>query len=187
MGLNKVATEIRQNAEKEAQRVVGEGKSEGQKILDEARKRVKEQEAAMRKEIEAELRQIDVKIQTLMKKQTREFEMNAKKELVEKVYQEFLDHLRNMKGGERERIFKQMARQTKDQINNPKTVYARKEDASLAKKLFRGMHVITKDMDGGFVLESGDGKEAMDFRFETFIELLKGRTLKSVSKTLFGG
>lgn len=186
MGLNKVVMEIRENSRKEAQRLVSEGRSEGLLLMDEAKKRVKEQEDALRKETEAAFGQIELRNQTIIKKQAKEFAMNTKKELVEKVYQEFLDYLKNVKGDERTRLFRKMLNATKGQIEKPKYVYVRKDDVALAKKLFGRLEVRTQDMDGGFMLESGDGREVVDLRFGTLLELLRGRTLKGVSKTLFG-
>ena len=186
MGLNKVVMEIRENARKEAQRLVSEGRSEGLRLMDEAKKRAKEQEDAIRKETEAAFGQIELRNQTIIKKQAKGFAMNTKKELVEKVYQEFLDYLKNVKGDERTRLFRKMLNATKGQIEKPKYVHVRREDVTLARKLFRGMEIRPKDMDGGFMLESGDGKEVVDLRFETLLDMLRGRTLKGVSKTLFG-
>jgi V/A-type H+-transporting ATPase subunit E len=186
MGLNKVSFEIRENARREAQKIISEGKGEGQKLMDEARARLKEQEKAMRQDMELALRQIELRSQTIVKRQTKEFAMNAKKELVERVYLEFLDYLKGMKGDERSRIFRKMLNSARGQIAKPKYVHVRKEDVTLAKKLFRGLEIRTKEMDGGFIVESADGRELIDLSFETLIEQLKGRTLKGVSKTLFG-
>lgn len=186
MGLNKVADEIRFKAEKEAQRIINEGKSEGEGILEETRKRLREYEETIRKETSGGMEQINVRSQTLARKQAKELAMDARREVVEKVYQQFLGYLRNVKGGERDRIFRKMLAGARKQISKPRAVYVRKEDAAIARKLFKGLEVRTRDMHGGFVLESGDGKEIVDYSFETLVEMLKGRTLKSVSGTLFG-
>lgn len=186
MGLNKVADEIRFKAEKEAQRTINEGKSEGERILEETRKRLREYEETVRKETCSNMEQIGIRSQTLTQKRMKEFAMNIKKEAVERVYQQFLDYLKNAKGGEKDRIFRKMMAGARKQISAPETVYVRKEDTAHARKLFRGLEVKARGMDGGFILESGDGREIADYSFGTLVELLKGRTLKSVSKTLFG-
>jgi vacuolar-type H+-ATPase subunit E/Vma4 len=186
MGLNKVAIEIRVTAQKEAHRITSEAKNEGQEIIDEARNRVKEQESLIRSEMESAFRQIEARNQTLIRKRMKDFEMNAKKELVERVYQGFMENLKKAKTGERERMFKRMLSAARKSIEKPKTVYVKREDSSLARKMFRGLEVKTKEMDGGLVLESSDAKEMIDFRFETLIDLMKSRTLKNVSRMLFG-
>jgi vacuolar-type H+-ATPase subunit E/Vma4 len=186
MGLNKVADEIRLNAEREAQAIISEGRREGERMLEEAEKRLKEHEEAVRKETSSSMEQISIRSQTLTQKRMKEFVMNTKREAVERVYRQFLDYLKNAKGGERDGIFRKMMASARKQINAPEIVYARKEDMAHAKKLFRGLEVKAKGTDGGFILESGDGREIADYRFETLVELLKGKTLKSVSKTLFG-
>jgi V/A-type H+-transporting ATPase subunit E len=186
MGLNKVADEIRLNAEREAERIVGEGRKEGERILEEAKKRLKEREEDAKKEIASSVEQITIRNQTLTQKRMKEFVMNTKREAVEKVYVEFLASLKTAGSGEKEKMFRKMQAGAKSQIAKPETVYVRREDAPLAKKLFRGIEVKSKDMEGGFMLESGDGKEIVDYRFETVVELLKGKTLKNVTKTLFG-
>lgn len=186
MGLNKVADEIRLNAEREAQRIISEGKREGDRILEETKKRLREYEETTRKEMNSSVEQINMRNQTITQKRMKEFAMNIKKEVVEKVYQQFLDYLKNAKGNERTRIFRKMITSAKKQISKPQIVYVRQEDTAIARKLFKGLQVKTKDMDGGFMLESGDGKEIVDYRFETLVELLKGKTLRNVSKTLFG-
>jgi len=173
-------------ADKEAQGILGEGRREGERITEETKKRLKEYEDAVKMERDNAFEQINIRSQTVMKKQLKEFAMNTKKEMVEMVYREFLDYLKSMRADERTKIFKMMAESTKSQISRPRVVYAKKDDIALAKKLFKGLEVRTKEMEGGFMLESGDGKEMVDFRFETLVELLKGRTLKNVSKTLFG-
>ena len=173
-------------ADKEAQGILDEGRREGDKLIEETKKRLKEYENAMKNEMENAVGQINVRSQTVMKKQLKEFAMNTKKEMVEMVYNEFLDYLKNMKGDERTRIFRKMAESTKSQISKPGVVYARKEDTVLAKKLFGRLEIRTQEMEGGLMLESSDGKEMVDFRFETLVELLKGRTLKSVSRIMFG-
>jgi vacuolar-type H+-ATPase subunit E/Vma4 len=186
MGLNKVTVEIRFNAEKEAQRILAEGRAEGERILGETRKRLKEFEESVGKERDASLEQIGTKSQTVFQKRMKEAVMEIKKEAVEKVYQRFLESLEGVKGGEKERLFRKMMASARKQIERPETVYVRREDAPLAKALFRGLQVRTKDISGGFLLESGDGSEVVDYSFDMLVELLKGRTLKDVSKKLFG-
>jgi vacuolar-type H+-ATPase subunit E/Vma4 len=186
MSLNKVASEIRMKADKEVQSILGEGRREGDKIIEETKKRLKEYENAMKIETENALGQINMRSQAVMKKQLKDFAMNTKKEMVELVYNEFLDYLKTMKGDERTRIYRKMAESMKSQISKPGVVYVRKDDTALAKKLFSGLKIRTQEMEGGLMLESKDGKEMVDFRFETLVELLKGRTLKSVSRIMFG-
>ncbi|HLD78356.1 MAG TPA: hypothetical protein VJB16_04995, partial [archaeon] len=70
------------------------------------------------------------------------------------------------------------------QIGPPAAVTVGPADAALAKKLF-SVPVRTQEMEGGLIAESADGLAQMDLRFETLLDHLKSKTLRSVSETLF--
>ncbi len=187
MGLNRVVREIKENAKKEAERIIREGKDEAENILRQAEEGVKKRLKEIKEDAENRKKQTELRSRTLTKIRTKELALGMKKEAVERVYQEFLAFLKNMKGREKERTFRSMIRLARKQIGEPETIYVRKEDSAFAKKIFREFQIKTKDIEGGFILESKDGKEMVDFSFEAILEMLKGKTLKSVSRVLFGG
>ncbi|UCC91932.1 MAG: hypothetical protein JSV39_01555, partial [Candidatus Aenigmatarchaeota archaeon] len=146
-----------------------------------------EMEKEMESEMESEIKQIEMRNLTMRKTREKELLLKTKRDIMEGVYGKFLEYLRNAKGKEKEGIYRKLLALARKQMRSPKIMYVNPKDAGTAKRASRGVQVRKKGMEGGFMLESADGKEFVDFRFETLVELIRERTLKNTSKILFGG
>jgi vacuolar-type H+-ATPase subunit E/Vma4 len=187
MGLSRVVGEIKENAEKEAEAIVREAEKEAEAILSESARIVRERGKEMESEMEKEIKQIEMRNSTMRKTRKKELLLKTKRDVMEGVYGKFLEILGNAKGREKEGIYRKLLALAREQIRNPKIMYVNPKGTGTAKKVFRGVQIRKRKMKGGFILESDDRKEFVDFRFETLIELLKEKTLKNISKILFGG
>lgn len=187
MGLEKVVVEIKENAERKAEGMVREAEKEAERIIREAKERAKQAKKGIEKENEQAIRQIEMRNLTIRKARKKELVLKAKKEMMDEVYMRFLVNISKSKGRKRETIYRKLASIAKKQMKRPGVVYMDPKDSGLSKKVWKGLRFRKKEMKGGFMLESDDGKEFVDFRFETLNGLLKEKTLKDVSRMLFGG
>lgn len=187
MGLDKVVEEIKENAQKEAEGILEEARKQADSIIKQSREKVSESRKEMERESKQLIKQIESRNITIRKTRKRELLLKTKKEIMDGIYERFLEELKNSKGKEKEKVYKRLASLAKNQMKNPRKVYVNPNDFSVVRKVYKGVHAEKKEMNGGFMLESEDGREFVDFRFETLVELLKERTLKNLSKILFGG
>ncbi|MBI4896278.1 MAG: hypothetical protein HY832_01905 [Candidatus Aenigmarchaeota archaeon] len=181
MTLEPLEKEILDHAYAEARQITQEAQAEVQLLRAEAVKRTEETIKKISVETQEKKHAIEQMhtVQTAL--QTKQEFLREKKAIIDEVYEEFANVLEQEHESMLEALFAKATQQFK-----PATVIVRPADAQLAKKLFKGLAVEIQPMRGGFILESADGTERMDYRFETLIELLRTKTAKTVAHELFG-
>lgn len=182
MSLDKVITDIEKTAEQEAKAILEQARRAEKEMVADARRRLAEQQKRVREQTGQRLAQIATRAAVARKMKMRDAEMQAKKALIDKVYDRFAGTMLKKK----ETWYAQLFQLAKKQLPSPHTVYLSAGDVRLGKKLFRGLRIGQTDTRGGFILESRDGRERVDVRLEALVDALKERTLKDVSEILFG-
>ncbi len=183
MGLDAIVEEIRAKGKAEADRISGETYQEVSKIISDAQSQAAKirtaKEEAVRKEIER-LRQQEMSSAHLEVKRAM---LNARKELLDEVYENAKEAIRNLPGEKNQKILKSII--GKNENNNTK-IYSVKKDKATIKKLTKLDYAGEIDGIGGVVIENENGTEYLDFRFDTILKNVSEQSLKQVSDILFG-
>ncbi len=181
MALEKLERGIMNNAKKEVDQIIQEGKNEAKAILKEAGKRAKEKRRKEEQLLDLQVVQLKNVHQTKARMMKNQSLLGEKKQLIDRVYDRFLQKLQK----QRVTVMKNLYQEAKKQLT-PGRVYVREEDVKQAKTLFRGVPIEVRPLTGGFIVESKSGDQLVDYSFETIIDLMRLESLPQVSTTLFG-
>ncbi|RLJ07252.1 MAG: hypothetical protein DRP13_04140 [Candidatus Aenigmatarchaeota archaeon] len=184
MRMKELSKEIIRQAEKEAEKIIKNAKKEAEALIEkakaEAKQEIEKERKKTRKEKERLLNREKIKANIEGKKLT----LDTKKEVLERVFQEFLKKVLDMKEKEKTELYRSLVKNAEKEIKSG-TIYVRKQDLKIVKKLAK-LRVMEKDMEWGITAESRDGKELIDLTLPTLIEFLKERTAKKLADLLFG-
>ncbi len=178
MGIENVAEEILREAEKNAKTIVEEGEAGRKQLLEEARIRIKAKKDAIDKEFSDALQSVRTLENMKAKMAVKERILDGKKSMIDECFETALE---NMREDALQRLFDAGKR-----MLEPGAAYVSPDDVEKARKLFHGVAVKERNMKGGIVLESKDGKETVDLSLERLAEITKAVSLRDVSKILFG-
>mgnify|MGYP001615645626 CR=1 FL=1 len=178
MGIDNVADEIIKEAEKMAKAIVKEGEDIKIQTLEESRKKIKAEKEKIDREVAATLAGIKTRELMKAKMSVKESILNEKKNLIDGCFDAAAEKIKD-------NILQRLFEIGKKSIE-PKAVYVNPDDVEKAKKLFRDVAVKEKGIKGGIIMESKDGKEIIDMSLERLIEIARAKSLKNVSKILFG-
>jgi V/A-type H+-transporting ATPase subunit E len=181
MNLDNVVMEIIDEAERKAKEIEERAKIEREKVISEAKDRIKEKKENMRKETDKRIAQEMTKLLAVARLQAKKLEMDAKKEAVENLYVKFAEKIYT---SERKEILKKLLSFSKN--IEASTIYVNNNDIKAAKELFKNFNVQEVDIVGGIIVENRDRTEKIDLSLETIIEGLKKETVTEVSGILFG-
>ncbi|MEM3445348.1 MAG: V-type ATP synthase subunit E family protein [Thermoplasmata archaeon] len=183
--LSLTAKKIEAEARKKAEKIIGEGKAEARKILEDKNKEIesaKKERIALEKErLEMELTQelhsaVGIARQRILRK---------KQEIIETLKQEALGALRRMGRERKMEILGKMLKIAKKEIPDG-FVYANAEEAEIVKGFavypFRG----TIKCAGGILVEEKTGERVLDLRYETLLERVITERGEEIWKMLFG-
>ena len=177
MGIDNVADEIIKEAEKMAKAIVKEGEDIKIQTLEESRKKIKAEKEKIDREVAATLAGIKTRELMKAKMSVKESILNEKKNLIDGCFDAAAEKIKD-------NILQRLFEIGKKSIE-PKAVYVNPDDVEKAKKLFN-VTVKEKGIKGGIIMESKDGKEIIDMSLERLIEIARAKSLKNVSKILFG-
>ncbi|MBI2076667.1 MAG: hypothetical protein HYT72_05470 [Candidatus Aenigmarchaeota archaeon] len=178
MGIDNVADEIIREAEKKAKAIAEEGDNIKNQTLDESRKKIKAEKGRIDRDMAETFEAIRIREMMKAKMSVKESILTQKKNLIDSCFDAAAEKI---KGDVLQKLF-----ETGKKSIEPEVVYVNSGDAEKAKKLFRGVSVKEKDIKGGIILESKDGKETIDMSLERLTEMARTKALKDVSKILFG-
>ena len=182
--MKELSKEIIRQAEKEAEKIIKNAKKEAEALIEkakaEAKQEIEKERKKTRKEKERLLNREKIKANIEGKK----IVLDTKKEVLERVFQEFLKKVLDMKEKEKTELYRSLVKNAEKEIKSG-TIYVRKQDVKIVKKLTK-LKVMEKDIGWGTIAESRDGKELIDLTLPTLIEFLKERTAKKLADLLFG-
>jgi V/A-type H+-transporting ATPase subunit E len=180
MGLEVVVKDVQARGEEEANRIRQEGTDEAnamiagaentaRHILEEKKGQAVEQ-IERRKNREISSANLEVKRAIL----------NAKKELLDRVYDEAIETLASLPESERENMIKKLL----ESQTGSTRVFSNKNDESLVKRISGLEYGGTIPCSGGIMLENEDGTVIRDLTFDSLLTGVREQSLKQLLEIL---
>jgi len=180
MGLEVVVKDVLARGEAEATRIKQEG-------MDEANAMIAGAENTARQIIDEKREQA---VELIERRRNREISstnlevkraiLNAKKELVDKVYDEAIGVLASLPESERETIIKKLLESQTESTR----VFSNTNDESLVKRISGLEYGGTIPCSGGIMLENEDGTVLRDLTFDTLLKSVREKSLKQLREIL---
>ncbi|MBP2069244.1 V-type ATP synthase subunit E [Anaerococcus nagyae] len=172
--------------------IINEGNTESQKILDEANAKANEIINEKRNEADKRAREIiesaKKEAETIRKnetvsteRQSRDIEINAKNQVIDKVVDELLENLKNLDSDSYKRYVENTL--NKSNIINGEILLSKKHKDALKNENFKGLKVSDDTVEDGFVVKSG--KIEYDNRFSSIIKYNIDNIRKQISDEIF--
>ncbi len=163
------ATRIKQEGVDEANAIIAGAENTARQLLDEKREQAVEL-IERRRNREISSANLEVKRAIL----------NAKKELLDKVYDEAVGVLASLPESEREAIIKKLLESQTESTR----VFSNTNDESLVKRISRLEYGGTIPCSGGIMLENEDGTVIRDLTFDTLLKSVREKSLKQLREIL---
>lgn len=183
MGLETVVNDIMDAAQAEVSQMDSEADAEASLILEEARqnaKRIMGERLAKAEDDIKKIRQQELSSANLEVKRTL---LNARKELLDKVYVQSVDAISNLSPEKNEEILKVLI--SKYEANGAK-IYSNTGSERIVKKLSSLKYAGNIDCIGGIIIENEDGTVKLDYTYDVILKSVNEQLLKKTSDTLFG-
>jgi len=180
MGLEVVVKDVLARGEEEADRIRQEGTDEANAIVAGAEKtarQIREEKRAQTAEQIERRKNREISSANLEVKRAI---LNAKKELLDRVYSEAIEMLASLPESERETIIKKLLESQTDSTR----VFSNKNDESLVKRISSMEYGGTIQCSGGIVLENEDGTVLRDLTFDSILKNVRDRSLKQLLQIL---
>lgn len=172
--------------------IINEGNTESQKILDEANAKANEIINEKRNEADKRAREIiesaKKEAETIRKnetvsteRQSRDIEINAKNQVIDKVVDELLENLKNLDSDSYKRYVKNTL--NKSNIANGEILLSKNYKDALKSEDFKGLKVSDDTVEDGFVVRSG--KIEYDNRFSSIIKYNIDNIRREISNEIF--
>lgn len=185
MALDEVISNITESAQAKARELSAEAEKERAAILKQADDKIAAKRLAQQKELEAALKRLKQQEISSAELEAKRIVLNAKKDVMDRSFQEALGSLLNMDEGNRGRMYRKILEGGKTVIQSPK-VYCPRGESKLISGVAGLGKVEETDMETGLVLEDASGNVRLDYRFRVILESVWDKELKNVSNTLFG-
>ena len=180
MGLEVVVKDVLARGKEEANRIRQEGTDEANAIVAGAEKtarQIREEKRAQTAEQIERRKNREISSANLEVKRAI---LNAKKELLDRVYSEAIEMLASLPESERETIIKKLLESQTDSTR----VFSNKNDESLVKRISSMEYGGTIQCSGGIVLENEDGTVLRDLTFDSILKNVRDRSLKQLLQIL---
>ncbi len=185
MALDKVVGNILETANMEEAAKIATAEKERATILHQADETIANKKKAQEKELEIVLKRLRQQEISSAELEAKRIVLNAKKEILDKSYQETLKDLESMSVAEKTKVYQTILTKAKKIIPKPK-VFCPRGESRLVQNDSEIMSVTETDMAPGLILESHDGTVRLDYRFNTMLGAVWEKELKNVSNVLFG-
>lgn len=182
MGLQEVKSKIIEEAESQAKLLMNDAAAEIKKIEGSVKKEAEEYENELRRNAEALLKTAERKEHAGAEFEGKRILLDTKKAIIEKVMQDTRKKLRGLSSPEMKKLIEHLLKKASKEIE-VKKVYVNATDKPAVS--MAGVTVVQKDMLGGLVGETSDGKISVDFSFETLLEQFQHEHLREISEVLF--
>ncbi|MBI2208097.1 hypothetical protein HYU50_01230 [Candidatus Woesearchaeota archaeon] len=182
MGLEKIKEEILHKADAAEREILMEAEAKVRSIKSNAATQLKQLEIEAAKRLEAEMKNLENRENSLANMESRKMLFETRKNIIDKVYGEAYNKVRNMPAKDREGIIKKLIDAAKKEIDVD-VVYVNEKDKKYCKDEAKTKVI---EADGGIISETKDGNIRVNLTFETLFADLREKTAKEVSETLFG-
>lgn len=185
MALDKVVGEILESARKDANQLLAAGEKERGSILQQASENIAAKRAERQRQLEDSVRRMKQQEVSSAELDAKRIILNAKKEVLDRTFQEAMGEINRMSDSERSRLYGKILGMGISVIPKPK-VYCPRGDARLVSSMPGVGSVQEREMGPGLILESADGTVLLDYRFKTILDEVWEKELKNISSILFG-
>ncbi|MCQ5375042.1 MAG: V-type ATP synthase subunit E family protein [Methanomassiliicoccales archaeon] len=185
MALDTVVRDILEKAKSEADRITAEAEKERAAILKECEESIAKRKRAQEKQFEELIRRLARQEISSAELEAKKIVLNAKKELLDRAFNEALREIYGMDRENRARIYNKIIERAMTIVSKPRIICP-KGDAALIEKGNANVPIIETDMEPGLIVESEDGLMRLDFRFRTMLEEIWEKEMKRISAILFG-
>jgi V/A-type H+-transporting ATPase subunit E len=192
MGLEVVIEEIRAKGQREAELIRQEGHQEAMQILKSAQERAEKIKLDAESEVEKQTSHIHNQEVSAANLKVKRQLLNTQKELLDRVYQAALSSISGLPADFHRSAMKELLKRASKEIPDG-VVYCREHDLPVLKELlaedpaFRGYSPgKALGIEGGIIVESGNGELQLDYSYATFLEQVWETGLKDASAILFG-
>ncbi|MEI7826437.1 MAG: V-type ATP synthase subunit E family protein [Euryarchaeota archaeon] len=180
MGLEVVVKDVLARGEAEATRIKQEGMDEANAIIagaENTARQLLDEKSEQAVELIERRRNREISSANLEVKRAI---LNAKKELLDKVYDEAVGVLASLPESERETIIKKLLESQTESTR----VFSNTNDESLVKRISRLEYGGTIPCSGGIMLENEDGTVIHDLTFDTLLKSVREKSLKQLREIL---
>ncbi len=182
MGLDEVRKQIIEEAEQQTRLLLQDAHTESARIMSEAERGIKQYEKELRANAEKLIVTAERKELAAAEFEGKRMLLDKKKEMINKVIEEAKKELKHLHAEQRKAAVTKLLNMAKQEIE-VKKVYINERDISYIKE--KGIVTKEREMLGGLIAETSDGKISVDFSFETLLDEIKQTHLQQLSGVLF--
>jgi len=182
MALDAVVEDILATSKSKVAEINAETEQEVARILNEARARAAEIKSEKEGEADSAVEALERRVISSAHLQVKRAELNVRKDLMEETRSKLVEAVSKLPAKENENLIKEIVKSYN--LKGMKVKSSKKDEtfvSSLAPN-FAG----TVDTVGGVVIESEDGSMSYDHTYETLASEAFSKSMKDVSKILFG-
>ena len=132
--MKELSKEIIRQAEKEAEKIIKNAKKEAEALIEKAKAEAKQEIKKERKKARKEKERLFNREKIKANIEGKKIILNTKKEVLERVFQEFLKKVLDMKEKEKTELYRSLVKNAEKEIKSG-TIYVRKQDVKIVKKL----------------------------------------------------
>jgi V/A-type H+/Na+-transporting ATPase subunit E len=180
MGLEVVVKDVLTRGEDQANRIRQEGIDEANAIIAGAEKTAHQIRKEKREQTTGQIERRKNRELSSANLEVKRAILNAKKELLDRVYDEAIERLASLPESERENIIKQLLESQTDSTR----VFSNENDESLVKRISSLEYGGTIPSSGGVMLENEDGTVLRDMTFDSLLKNVRDRSLKQLLQIL---
>ena len=180
MGLEKIKEEILHKADAAEKEILAEAGKKVNEIKNNAAAQLKQLENEAARKLEAEMKSLENRENSLANMESRKLLFETRKNLIDHVYGEAFNKIRNMPATEKEDLIKKLIEMAKKEIDVD-IVYISEKDKKYCKD---GAKIKVIETDGGIICETKDGNVKVNLTFGTLFADLREKTSKEVSEIL---
>lgn len=182
MGLEKVITRIEKESDEKVKSIIRDAENQVEDIIQKAKKTIDEMSARKKQELEKQLEIFRYQEQSSIEIEAKKIRLNAKKEILDTVYQDCLTALQSLP---HEKILSSLIKKVKEEMPEGMYIYSNKRDEPLVRSLSKLTYEDNIDCIGGIVLENEDRTMKLDYRYETIAMMIWDQYLGEIADKLF--
>ncbi len=185
MGLENVQQNILTTVEQEAEALQAQGRAEGERLKQEAVKKVEAYKLERAEHTKKLSEQLERRETAQAEFDVRKKVLDAKKAITEQAFEQARKTLADQALAKRKSQLKKLLTRARKEIDVGR-VYVSSADKKLIKQLVsRSVDVKEKKMLGGLIAETSDGTISVNYSFEELLDALKEEYMQEINGVLF--
>lgn len=184
MTLDNVLNEIHAKGQQDVSKIIQEGQREAEKLLAEAKTKLKNMEDTKQKETNEKIKQLKIQELSIAELDAKKFILNMQKDMLERLRNHVLTKLSELTDEKNQQYLKTLIDRSKKEFDKGK-IYCNAKDEGFVKKNSPFEFGGKIDCVGGVLVENEEGSINMDFRYENILDEAWKDVMKDVSKLLF--